>query len=276
MVTKLPTHDQVKTEPASLMTGARAKSGKFSGLPIPTKGDKAQSLMLFYKGELVATYHSYRPRPGSAFTWRVASNVSGGAKKTNYSIKSKKATQDILHEYGIHLSNSKEFKFGQGNFMSAINIEYAKVWKRAHPGAGKPTPHEFDSAMFDWLQTNAGRNVVVNVLIPRIKEEVAKGNAGYAKSGARRTIDIDALAAGEESAFSPKRKNKNILNLGAISGAGIAPRRGASRAAPSDQQLENAFEAGIEVGEVAERSRSGSQGSQGSQSGKRTARRGGQ
>lgn len=274
MVTKLPAHDQVKTEPASLMTSARAKSGKFSGLPIPTKGDKAQSLMLFYKGELVATYHSYRPRPGSAFTWRVVSNVAGGVKKTNYFLLSKKAAQAILHSEGIHLSNSKEFKFGQGNFMGALDIEYAKVWMRAHPNAAEPTKQVFYSDMYSWLQTNAGRNLVINSLVPRIREEVNKGNAGLAKSGTRKTVSVAALAAGEESAFSPKRKNKNILNLGAISGAGIAPRRGASRdAAPSDVQLENAFGAGLDAGEAAERSRSGSQGSQ---SGKRTARRAGQ
>lgn len=267
MVTKLPTHDQVKTEPESLKNSARAKTGKFSGLPIPTKGDKSQSLMLFYKGELIATYHSYRPRPGSAFTWRVASNVSGGVRKTNYFLLSKKQAQSILHDNGIHLSNSKEFKFGQGNFMSALDIEYAKIWMRAHPGASEPTNQVFYSDMYSWLQTNAGRNLVVSSLVPRIKEEIGKGNAGLAKSGARKTVSVAALAAGEESAFSPKRKNKNILNLGAISGAGIAARRGASRAAPSDAQLENAFEAGLEAGETAERSRGASP--------KRVARRGG-
>ena len=267
MVVKLPTHDSVKTEPASLDKGPRIKTGKFAGLPAPTKGEKSQTLMLYYKGELVATYHSYRPRPGSAFTWRVAANTTGGTRRTNYFLLAKKQAQSILHDHGIHLSNNRVFKFGQGNFMDALDIEYAKVWMRAHPGAAEPTKAVFYSDMLNWLQSDAGNRVVVNSLIPRIREEVAKGNAGLAVSGARKTVAVSALAAGQESAFSPKRKNKNILNLGTISGAGIAPKRTATRAAPSAEQIENAFAAGVE----AEAAREASQSPKRS----RTARRGG-
>jgi hypothetical protein len=255
MSSKLPAHDSHKTSPANL--SGRLATGKFKNLPAPTA--KNQTLMLYHGGSLVGTYNSYKPRPTSALTWRAASNASGATRKDNGFIRAKHTVNEMLHAKGIRLSNDKKYLYGQGNFMDAVKVHYASVWK-SKGGVNAPEPHVFYQGMNTWLGSAAGRQFVDGQLANKIRSEIDAGRAGQATTGANKTIDISALAAGEV-AFSPKRKSA-IFSLGSRSGDYVAPRANARRGGAGNtqvvpetvarQQEIQAFADGVRVGENTE------------------------